>query len=117
MALAALIGVSLGAFGSGGSIVTLPVLVYVAGIPAHAAVEMSLAIVGGTSLLGAYLHFRQGRFHARAVLLFALAGGIGAYLGRGVALSRTMGIPGFPGGRRSRSSRRPDGKLRQPMGL
>ncbi len=43
-------GLSLGLLGSGGSIVTLPVLVYVAGIPAHQAVGMSLVIVGGAPL-------------------------------------------------------------------
>ncbi len=47
LALVALIGISLGLVGSGGSIVTLPVLVYAAGIPAHQAVGMSLVIVGG----------------------------------------------------------------------
>jgi hypothetical protein len=45
--LAVLIGVSLGALGSGGSIVTLPILVYVAGVAPKAAVGMSMAIVGG----------------------------------------------------------------------
>jgi uncharacterized protein len=52
LTLAVLIGMSLGLLGSGGSIVTLPVLVYVAGVPAHQAVGMSLVIVGGTSALG-----------------------------------------------------------------
>jgi uncharacterized protein len=52
LALAALIGVSLGLLGSGGSIVTLPVLVYVARVPAHQAVGMSLVIVGATSAMG-----------------------------------------------------------------
>jgi uncharacterized membrane protein YfcA len=81
LALAALIGVSLGALGSGGSIVTLPVLVYVAGMSVHAAVEMSLAIVGGTSLVGAFLHYRRRQLHVRATVLFAVAGMVGAYFG------------------------------------
>jgi uncharacterized membrane protein YfcA len=81
LALAVLIGLTLGALGGGGSILTLPLLVHVAGIDTHAAVEMSIAIVGGTSLVGAYLHFRRGQVHRRAVLLFAVAGGIGAYFG------------------------------------
>ena len=50
--LAVLIGVSLGTLGSGGSIITMPVLVYVAGIPAHTAVGMSLVIVGTTAAAG-----------------------------------------------------------------
>lgn len=56
LTLAALIGLSLGLFGSGGSIITLPVLVYVAHIPAQQAVGMSLGIVGGTNALGSLLH-------------------------------------------------------------
>ena len=47
--LALLIGVPLGALGGGGSIVTLPILVYVAGIAPNSAVGMSMAIVGGTN--------------------------------------------------------------------
>jgi uncharacterized membrane protein YfcA len=79
--LALLIGVSLGALGSGGSIVTLPVLVYVAGIEPKSAVGMSMAIVGGTSLLGSYFHWRNGNFLAKPVVLFSLTGAAGAYLG------------------------------------
>ena len=64
LALAVLIGVSLGLLGSGGSIVTLPVLVYVAGIPAHQAVGMSLAIVGGTSAIPVRDHLDSKRLMA-----------------------------------------------------
>jgi uncharacterized membrane protein YfcA len=81
LSLAALIGLSLGLLGSGGSIVTLPVLVYVAHVPAHEAVGMSLVIVGGTSALGTVLQMRRGYFDARAALFFALSGTIGAYFG------------------------------------
>lgn len=84
LALAALIGLSLGALGSGGSIITVPLLVYVAGIPAQTAVGMSLAIVGATSLIGAWLHLRLRHFHLRAALLFGVAGGAGAYFGSGL---------------------------------
>lgn len=81
LALAALIGLSLGLLGSGGSIVTLPVLVYVIHIPAHDAVAMTLVIVGAVSLLGAALHWRNGHFHPRAVLLLGFTGMVGAYFG------------------------------------
>ena len=60
LALAVLIGVTLGALGGGGSVLTLPIFVFVAGIPAQEAVAMSMVVVGGTSLLGAALHWRQG---------------------------------------------------------
>jgi uncharacterized membrane protein YfcA len=81
LALAALIGLSLGLLGSGGSIVTLPVLVYVARIPAHQAVGMSLVIVGATSAVGSLLNMRRGAFDSRAAAFFALSGTAGAYLG------------------------------------
>lgn len=79
--LALVIGLSLGLLGSGGSIITLPVLVYVAGIPAHQAVGMSLVIVGGTSALGGLLNLRQGAFDLRAATFFALSGMVGAFVG------------------------------------
>ena len=79
--LAALIGLSLGLFGSGGSIITLPVLVYVAHIPAQPAVGMSLVIVGGTSAFGALLNVRQGAFDWRAATFFASSGMVGAFGG------------------------------------
>ncbi len=72
--LAVLIGVSLGTLGSGGSIITMPVLVYVAGIPAHAAVAMSLVVVGTTAAAGSYLQSRSGGFHRRAAAIFAATG-------------------------------------------
>lgn len=50
---AALIGLSLGLLGSGGSILTVPVLVYLVGEPDKLAIAESLAIVGGISLVGA----------------------------------------------------------------
>ena len=49
LVLTSLVGLCLGLLGSVGSIVTLPVLVYVARVPAHQAVGMSLVIVGATS--------------------------------------------------------------------
>ena len=81
LALAVLIGVTLGALGGGGSVLTLPIFVFVAGIPAQEAVAMSMVVVGGTSLFGAVLHWRNGNFHAKAALLFAATGVAGAFGG------------------------------------
>jgi len=75
------IGVSLGLLGSGGSIVTLPVLVYVAGVPVPSAVGMSLAIVGGTSVVGSWWKHRHGLVHWRAAVLFGGAGMAGSLVG------------------------------------
>lgn len=81
LALAVLIGLTLGALGGGGSILTLPVFVYVAGISTQQAVAMSMVVVGATSLLGAGLHWRKGNFHLKATLLFSATGVVGAYGG------------------------------------
>lgn len=81
MVLATFVGLSLGALGSGGSILTIPILVYVAGIPTQTAVSMSLVIVGTTSLLGAALHLRRGNVAIKPGLLFAATGMVGSYIG------------------------------------
>jgi uncharacterized membrane protein YfcA len=81
MVLGALVGVSLGALGGGGSIITTPVLVYVAHVPPEKAVGMSLFIVGTTSLAGALLHMRRGNVVVGTGLLFSLTGVVGSFLG------------------------------------
>lgn len=81
LTLAAAIGVSLGLLGSGGSIITVPMLVYVAGFSAPTAIGMSLAIVGGTSLIGAVIKAAQKEFHWQAAGLFSVTGIIGALVG------------------------------------
>jgi uncharacterized protein len=81
MILAILVGLSLGALGSGGSIITIPVLVYVAGVPAENAVGMSLVIVGTTSFVGALLHLRRGNVAVKPGVLFAITGMVGSYAG------------------------------------
>jgi len=79
--LGAGIGVALGVLGGGGSIITLPVLVYAAGVPAVEAVGMSLAVVGTTSLVGGALNLRKGLVHTKAAALFSTTGVVGALAG------------------------------------
>ena len=79
--LAVAIGIALGLLGGGGSIITVPVLVYAAHVPAKEAVAMSLAIVGATSLLGAWMKWREGMVHGWAAMLFGSTGVVGALLG------------------------------------
>ena len=55
-----LIGLSLGTLGGGGSMLTVPALVYLLGQDPHGAVGSSLMIVGTNALLGAWLHQRSG---------------------------------------------------------
>lgn len=79
--LTGLVGASLGMLGAGGSIIMLPVLVYVIGVDPHAAVPLSLAIVGTTSLLSAAARWRDGQIQWSAALLFGSAALLGASLG------------------------------------
>jgi len=74
LVLSVAIGLSLGLLGSGGSIITLPVLVYAGGIPPREAVPMSLAIVGGASLAGTVLKLREERIDTATAAIFALSG-------------------------------------------
>lgn len=79
--LSAAIGLSLGLIGGGGSILTVPILVYFLGVGPHDAVGMSLAVVGATSLLGSYLHWRAGNVEFSGGLLFGVSGIVGAFIG------------------------------------
>lgn len=79
--LSAVIGLSLGLIGGGGSILTVPILVYFLGVGPHEAVVMSLAVVGATSLFGSYLHYRAEKVDLKGGMLFGLAGVGGALAG------------------------------------
>lgn len=79
--LAVAIGLSLGLLGGGGSILTVPVLVFVMGMTPEAAVGTSLAVVGLNALVGTSLQTRRGNVNWRAAALFGGAGIAGAYLG------------------------------------
>jgi uncharacterized membrane protein YfcA len=75
------IGVSLGALGGGGSILTVPALVYLLNQSAHAATAASLIIVGVTAAAGAAGHWRAGRVKVAAGTAFGLLGVAGSYAG------------------------------------
>ena len=79
--LGLLIGLSLGALGGGGSILTVPALVYVLGEPARAATTESLVIVGITALVAAIGHARAGRVKWGAGLTFGAVGIAASYAG------------------------------------
>ena len=84
-ALAALVGLSLGLLGGGGSTLAVPILVYVLGFGAKTAIAMSLPIVGTTSLVGALGHWRSGNVRIRTALIFGLAAMGGAFSGARLA--------------------------------
>lgn len=79
--LAVLVGLSLGLLGGGGSILTVPLLVYVAGLQTREAIATSLLVVGVTSAVAAISHARSGRVQWRTGLWFGAAGMVGAYAG------------------------------------
>ncbi len=84
--LAALIGLSLGLLGGGGSILTVPIFVYVLGFGAKQAIAMSLAVVGTVSLFGAIGHWRAGNVNLRVALIFGAVAMAGTYLGARLAV-------------------------------
>ncbi|MCF6391060.1 sulfite exporter TauE/SafE family protein [Mycobacterium sp. MBM] len=79
--LAVFVGIALGLLGGGGSILTVPLLAYVAGMDAKQAIATSLLVVGVTSAIGAISHARAGRVQWRTGLIFGAAGMAGAYTG------------------------------------
>ena len=83
--LALCIGLSLGLIGGGGSILAVPILVYVLGLEAKAAIAMSLAVVGIVSLIGVIPHWRQGNVNLKTAIGFTPPAMIGAFLGARLA--------------------------------
>jgi uncharacterized membrane protein YfcA len=81
LAAMAVVGFTLGVFGGGGSILAVPVLVYITRVTPAAAVGMSLAIVGATSLTAACAHRRHGHVRPRVAFAFGGAGAATAFLG------------------------------------
>ncbi|GGK66725.1 sulfite exporter TauE/SafE family protein [Ornithinimicrobium pekingense] len=79
--LSVLVGVSLGLLGGGGSILTVPILAYVAGLDAKEAIAASLFVVGVTSAVSVVAHARAGRVRWRTGLIFGAAGMAGAFVG------------------------------------
>lgn len=76
-----LIGLSLGSLGGGGSILTVPVLVYLLGQNPHRATTVSLLVVGLSATIGALTHARAGRARVSTGLIFGLLGVAGSYAG------------------------------------
>lgn len=86
--LGVLVGILLGALGGGGSILAVPVLVFVAGQTPAAATTTSLVVVGPAAAFGAFGHWRAGRVRVREGAAFAALGIVGSVLGS--ALNRRL---------------------------
>ncbi len=82
---ALLVGLSLGLLGSGGSILTVPVLIYLAGEQEKVAIAESLGIVGAISLAGFVPYALKNQVHWRSVILFGIPGMAGTYGGAMIA--------------------------------
>lgn len=80
--MALIIGLCLGIMGSGGSILTVPVLVFLFHMDPVTATAYSLFIVGATSLMGLTTRLRAGKVDFRATLLFALPSLLAVFLVR-----------------------------------
>lgn len=83
---AALIGTSLGLIGAGGSILTVPVLVYLAGIDPVLATAYSLFVVGSSSLVGGIRNFRKGLVDLKTAAVFGGPAILSVYLTRALVM-------------------------------
>ncbi len=79
---AILMGVTLGLIGGGGSILTVPILVYMFSVDAVLATAYSLFIVGFTSLIGSVSHMKLGNVHWRTAIVFGIPSIISVFLTR-----------------------------------
>ena len=79
--LAVAVGLSLGLIGGGGSILAVPILVYVMGVPPKEAIAISLASVGVVSAIGAIFHGLEKRVRGDIALIFAPTAMLGAFIG------------------------------------
>lgn len=79
---AILMGLSLGLIGGGGSILTVPILVYLFMVEPVLATAYSLFIVGLTSLVGSFSHMRLGNIHWRTAIVFGIPSIISVYATR-----------------------------------
>ena len=79
---ALIVGLVLGLIGGGGSILTVPILVYLIGLNPVAATAYSLFVVGTTSLFGAIQNFRNKMVDVRTAIVFAIPAFIAVYLTR-----------------------------------
>lgn len=78
----ALIGISMGLIGGGGSILTIPILVYLFAISPTMAISYSLFIVGFTSMIGAFQNYLKGMVNFKTVLLFGCSSVTTVFLAR-----------------------------------
>lgn len=84
------IGIALGLIGGGGSILTVPVLVYLFSVDAVLATAYSLFIVGTTSLVGSFSYFKKGLVNIKTAVVFGIPSIISVFL------TRAFIVPAIP---------------------
>lgn len=77
----AITGIVLGLFGSGGSIIAMPALLYLLHVEPKSAIAMSLGIVAVTATISGWDNWRRGNVDVRIAAMFGLFGVIGTYTG------------------------------------
>ena len=87
-----IIGLTLGLIGGGGSILAVPILVYLFHINPEQATSYSLFIVGITAMVGSYSHYKLGNLKIKAALVFALPSVLSLLFVRDVILPRIPSI-------------------------
>jgi uncharacterized membrane protein YfcA len=80
-----LIGAALGLLGGGGSVLTVPIFVYLLGFTPKEAIAMSLAVIGLTSAFGSASHWRAGNVNIRVAAMFGGVAMIGTWFGARLA--------------------------------
>ena len=85
-----IIGISLGLIGGGGSILTVPVLVYLFKVDALLATSYSLFIVGATSTIGSFDYFKKGLVNVKTAVVFGIPAIISVFL------TRALIVPAIP---------------------
>jgi uncharacterized membrane protein YfcA len=90
--LAAFVGISLGLIGGGGSILTVPLLVYIMNVNPVLATSYSLFIVGTTSMVGAIDNYRKGFVSIKTALLFGLSSITTVFITRKLIMPRIPAV-------------------------
>ncbi|MCH8559700.1 sulfite exporter TauE/SafE family protein [Nesterenkonia sp. LB17] len=91
MILSVIIGISLGLLGGGGTILAVPLLTYVAGMPPKEAIAASMFIIGVTSAVSVVAHAKRGNVQWRTGFIFGAAAMVGAF-GGGLLGSRLPSV-------------------------
>src|SRR4030066_324357 len=91
----AITGIVLGLFGSGGSIIAMPALLYLLDVEPKSAIAMSLGIVAVTATISGWDNWRRGNVDVKIAAMFGLFGVIGTYAGArlGVFTPGTVQLP------------------------